>query len=113
MSGIGELAAKAAAAFLVETAKGVAGPVTQWLQQRLGTQQAAEQLAADVDDGDAKAELIDSVQRELEAHPSLESALRQTLGPAGLARHAPQTASSTGGNATIIQIQGDNSTVKR
>ena len=107
---IEDLAGKVVAAFLVETAKAIAGPVTKWLQQRLGTRKAAEQLAVDVDDGNSKAKLMGSVQQELEADPSLESELRKLLDST---KFAPQTAKVTGDNATIIQIRGDNSKVQR
>ena len=97
------------AAFLVEVAERTAGPVTNWLRQRLGTKKAADQLAADVDDGNSRTELKRSVQQELEGHPSLESELRQMLSSE---RYAPQTAKA-GSGSTIIQFQGDNGTVQR
>ena len=104
------LAAKAAAAFLVEAAARTIGPVTEWLRQRLGTNKA-EQLAADVDDADLETKLKQIIQQKLEMHPALESELRQILSSVTVT-YAPQTANA-GKDSNITQIQGGNATVER
>ena len=109
MDDVEGLAGKMLAAFLVEVAERTAGPVVTWLRQRHGTKKVAEQLAADAGDSNLRTELKRCVQQELEAHPSLESELRQIFSSAG---HASQTAKA-GSGSTIIQIQGDNSRVQR
>ena len=109
MDDVKSLIGEMLAAFLVEVAERTAGPVTTWLRQRLGTKKAADQLAANVDDDNSKTKLKRSVLQELEAHPSLESELRQILSSI---KYASQTAQA-GGGSTIVQIQGDNSTVQR
>ena len=107
MSEMDDLAGSVAAVFLCEIAKRTAGPVTEWLNERLGTKKVAEQVAADVEDQDAKAELIGSVRRALEAHPMIERDLRATLSRARIALQIG------GDNVTLIQFQGDNNTVQR
>ena len=103
------LAGKTLAAFLVEVTARTAGPVTEWLRRRLRTKKAAEELAADVGDRNSRAKLKLRVQQELEACPSLENELKQIFTSV---RYAPQTAKA-GDGSTIIQSQGDNSTVQR
>ena len=103
------LAGKALAAFLLEVTARTAGPVTKWLRRRLSMKKAAEELAADVGDRNSRTKLKRRVQKELKACPSLENELKQILTSV---RYAPQTAKA-GDGSTIIQSQGDNSTVKR
>ena len=103
MDDIGTMAGRMLAAFLLEAAAGSAGPVTEWLRQRLGTRKATEQLAADANDADSRTKLKRSIQQELETHPELESELRQ--------RFASQIANAGSGSINI-QIFGDNNTVQ-
>ena len=106
------LAAKAAAAFFIEAAARTAGPVTEWLRQRLGTKKA-KQLAANVDDAYLETKVERIIQQELEAHPALESELERILNLVTVttATYAEQTVTA-GNSSTNIVIQGDNTTVE-
>ena len=82
-----------------------------WLKRHFDSNvaEAADTIAAETDNDNAKRILANLLQIELEKRPCLTDELRSLLDEVG-ADYAPQTSKVSGGS-TSIQIQGNNNRI--
>ena len=97
-----------AMALATTIATGAGKTLIGWLKRQFSSNaaKAADTLAADPDNDNAKKILAGILKSELEKSRSLADELRVLLDQVG-ANYAPQTSTVSGGS-TNIQIQGDN-----